>query len=454
MIRRFFARLIPGKASTKPLIYGPDAHPIRRSQISRGASDVIRKLQQGGFKAFIVGGAVRDLLLGITPKDFDLATDATPEQVKPLFRRAFIIGRRFRLVHVLAGPETIEVATFRSLQTGDDAADEHGRLLSDNVFGSQAQDALRRDFTINALYFDPSKEEVWDYVGGVADIKARRVRLIGDPVTRFREDPVRMLRAARVAAKLGLTIEKKTAAPIPELAPLIHNVPPARLFDEMEKLLLSGHAVESLKSLRKHGLHHGVLPLLDVILEQPLGQRFIDLALANTDERVRTGKSVTSAFLFATLLWHEVLATWNAAKAKGARPMPALFDAMDRVLAQQAERLAIPRRLEATIKETWALQPRFEQRSGQRPFRLLENPRFRAGYDFLWLRCASGEMEGELADLADWWERFQHADHATRESMLRPDEAPKKKKRRTRKRKPREADAGTEPAVEPAPDDQ
>jgi poly(A) polymerase len=262
-----------------------------------------------------------------------------------------------------------------------------------------------------------------------------------------------MLRAARVAAKLGLTIEKKTAAPIPELAPLIHNVPPARLFDEMEKLLLSGHAVESLKSLRKHGLHHGVLPLLDVILEQPLGQRFIDLALANTDERVRTGKSVTSAFLFATLLWHEVLATWNAAKAKGARPMPALFDAMDRVLAQQAERLAIPRRLEATIKETWALQPRFEQRSGQRPFRLLENPRFRAGYDFLWLRCASGEMEGELADLADWWDRFQHADQGTRESMLRPDEAPKKK-RRPRKRKRREADAGTEPAVEPAPDEQ
>src|ERR1700682_2509842 len=287
MIRRFFARLIPGKASSKPLIYGPDAHPIRRSHISRGANDVIRKLQQAGFRPSTVGGAVRDLLLGITPKDFDLAPDATPEQVKPLFRRAFIIGRRFRLVHVLAGPETIEVATFRSLQTGDDAADEHGRLLSDNVFGSQAQDALRRDFTINALYFDPSTEQVWDYVGGVADVKARRLRLIGDPVTRYREDPVRMLRGARLAAKLGITIEKKTAAPIPELAPLLENVPPARLFDEMEKLLLSGHAVESLKSLRLHGLHHGVLPLLDVILEQPLGQRFIELVLANTDASIR-----------------------------------------------------------------------------------------------------------------------------------------------------------------------
>ncbi len=432
---------MPGKVAAEPRIYGPDAHPIRRSQISRGAQDVIRKLQQAGFKAFIVGGAVRDLLLGLAPKDFDLATDATPEQVKPLFRRAFIIGRRFRLVHVLAGPETIEVSTFRAQQTGDDAADEHGRLLSDNVFGSQAQDALRRDFTINALYFDPTTEEVWDYVGGVADVRARRIRLIGDPVIRLREDPVRMLRAARLAAKLGIGIERKTAAPIPELAPLLENVPPARVFDEMEKLLLSGHAVESIKSLRRHGLHHGVLPLLDVILEQPLGQRFIDLALANTDERVRTGKPVTSAFMFATLLWHEVLASWNAAKAKGARPMPALFEAMDRVLEKQAVRLAIPRRLEATIKETWALQPRFEQRSGQRPFRLLENPRFHAGYDFLWLRCASGEMEGDLAGLAEWWERFQHADTAEREQMLRPDEIPKKKRRpRRRKRK----DAGTE----------
>ena len=215
---------------------------MRRSQISRGAQDVTRKLQQAGFKAFVVGGAVRDLLLGIAPKDFDIATDATPEQVKPLFRRAFIIGRRFRLVNVLAGPETIEVSTFRARQTGDDASDEHGRLLSDNVFGSQAEDALRRDFTCNALYFDPVSEEVWDYVGGVPDVRARRMRLIGDPVTRYREDPVRMLRAARLAAKLGLTIEKKTAAPIPELAPLLQNVPPARLFDEMEKLLLSGHA--------------------------------------------------------------------------------------------------------------------------------------------------------------------------------------------------------------------
>ena len=456
MIRRLLARLMPAKGAAKPRVYGPDDHPVRRSQISRGAQDVTRKLQQAGFKSFVVGGAVRDLLLGIEPKDFDIATDATPEQVKPLFRRAFIIGKRFRLVNVLAGPETIEVSTFRARQTGDDAADEHGRLLSDNVFGSQAEDAVRRDFTCNALYFDPVSEEVWDYVGGVADVRAKRMRLIGDPVTRYREDPVRMLRAARLAAKLGLTLEKKTAAPIPELAPLIQNVPPARLFDEMEKLLLSGHASESVKSLRQHGLHHGVLPLLDVIVEQPLGQRFIELALANTDDRVRQGKSVTPAFLFATLLWHEVLASWNAAKARGERPMPALFDAMDKVLEQQAQRLAIPRRFEAAIKEIWTLQPRFEQRSGQRPFRLLEHPRFRAGYDFVELRCDSGEMEGELAGLGDWWDRFQHADHATREEMLRPDDGPRKKRRpRSRGRGKgagaAEGDGNNDPA--PTPDD-
>jgi poly(A) polymerase len=399
---------------------------------------VTRKLQEAGFKAFVVGGAVRDLMLGIEPKDFDIATDAHPEQVKPLFRRAYVIGRRFRLVHVHAGAEVIEVSTFRAAQ-GDDAADEHGRLISDNVYGSQAEDAARRDFTINALYFDPSTEEIWDYVGGVNDVRARRMKLIGPPVTRYREDPVRMLRAIRLAAKLGLAIDRKTAEPIPRLASLIHNVPAARLFDEVQKLLLSGHAVETLKSLRAHGLHHGVLPLIDVVLEQPGGQRFIEAALASTDSRVREDKGVSPAFLFATLLWHEVLAQWAAGKARGEKPVPALFDAMDRVLTQQAERLAIPRRFEATIKEIWALQPRFEQRAGTRPFRLLEHPRFRAAYDFLVLRAQAGEASD---DLAQWWTRFEAAGGEERESMLKPDEAPKKRRRsRGRGRKRREADA-------------
>ena len=433
MIRGLFARLIPGKPGTEARIYGPEKHPVRRNQISRGALEVARKLQQAGFKAFIVGGAVRDLMLGIAPKDFDLATDATPEQVKPLFRRAFIIGRRFRLVHVLSGPETVEVSTFRARQTGDDAADEHGRLLSDNVFGTQAEDAVRRDFTVNALYFDPATESVWDYCGGVADVKTRRLRLIGDPVTRYREDPVRMLRAARLAAKLGLTIEAKSAAPLVKLAPLIQNVPPARLFDEMEKLLLSGHAVQSLKSLRRHGLHHGMLPLLDVILEQPLGERFVMLALANTDQRINEDKPVSPGFLFAALLWHEVLAAWKQNEAHGMHAMPAIFQAMDQVLRVQAERIAIPRRFGGDMKEIWALQPRLLNRSGQRPFHTLTHPRFRAAYDFLLLRCESGELD---AALGEWWTRFQHADAATRAGMLIKDGGGGGRRRRRRKRKP------------------
>jgi poly(A) polymerase len=266
------------------------------------------------------------------------------------------------------------------------------------------------------------------------------LKLIGPPVTRYREDPVRMLRAVRLAAKLGVTIEKKTAAPIPKLAPLISNVPPARLFDEMQKLLLSGHAAETLKALRQHGLHHGLLPLLDVILEQPMGTKFIEAALANTDERVRADKSVSPAFLFATLLWHEVLVNWNVAKKRGDKPLPALFDAMDGVLQAQAARIAIPRRFEATIKEIWSLQPRFEQRAGSRPVRLLEHPRFRAAYDFLALRGESGEVPQELVD---WWTRFQDADMPARDAMLRPDEAPgggKRRRSRSRGRKRQDAD--------------
>ena len=447
MIRRLLARLLAGKRA--PRIYTPNQHPVRKEQLSHAARTVVRRLQEEGFSAFIVGGAVRDLLLGIIPKDFDIATNATPEQVKPLFRRAFMIGRRFRLVHVHVGNDVIEVSTFRAAQTGDDATDQHGRLLSDNVYGSQAEDAVRRDFTINALYFDSETETIWDYVGGVNDIRARRLRLIGPPVTRYREDPVRMLRAVRLAAKLGLAIDRKSDEPITRLAPLMQHVPPARLLDEMQKLLLSGHAADTLRSLRAHGLSHGLLPLLDVILEQPMGHKFIDLALAGTDQRVRADKGVSPAFLFATLLWHEVLVTWNAAKERGESPLPALFDAMDRVLGAQAERIAIPRRFEATIKEIWSLQPRFEQRAGSRPVRLLEHPRFRAAYDFLVLRAGAGEVPQALAD---WWTQFQTASDDERKSMLKPDEGPRKRRRpRSRGRKPRPADADDPPA--PATDE-
>ena len=300
MIKRFIRRVL-GLAS-ETLRVGRDQHGVARERISPAAAKVCAVLREGGFAAYVVGGAVRDLLLGITPKDYDIATDARPEQVKPLFRRAIIIGRRFRLVHVMLGPETVEVSTFRSADADTSEKDEHGRVLRDNVFGTQEEDARRRDFTVNALYYDPESEEMVDFHGGLADLKKRVLRVIGDPETRYREDPIRMLRAVRLAAKLGLTLDPATREPIREMAPLMERVPPARLFDEMLKLLLSGHASACLRQLREVGLHKGVLPLLDVILEQPLGERFVTLALAQTDERVLTGRPVSPAFLFAALL--------------------------------------------------------------------------------------------------------------------------------------------------------
>jgi poly(A) polymerase len=389
-------------------------------------------LAENGHAAYVVGGAVRDLLLGIKPKDFDLATDARPEQVKPLFRRAHVIGRRFRLVHVMMGPETVEVSTFRAADTQPAEKDEHGRVLRDNVFGSQEEDARRRDFTINALYYDPVTEEVIDFHGGLADLKRRRLRMIGDPETRYREDPVRLLRAVRSAAKLGLTIDTATRAPIRRLAPLLEHVPAPRLFEEMLKLLLSGHASACLRQLRDEGLHKGLLPLLDVILEQPLGERFVTLALAQTDERVLAGRPVSPAFLFAALLWHEVLAAWRSREKRGERPIPALEAAMDEVLAAQSGKLAITRRLTATMREVWAMQPRFEQRSGQRALHLLEAPRFRMGYDFLALRAASGEVAGEVEE---WWRAYQGADAEARRAMLLPETGPRKRRRRRRKKR-------------------
>jgi len=430
MIKRFIRRVL-GLPAHAPQRVPRARHPLRREALSHAALKVCDVLRDAGHSATVVGGAVRDLLLDIVPKDYDVATEARPEQVKPLFRRALIIGRRFRLVHVMLGPETVEVSTFRAADAGTTDKDEHGRVLRDNVFGSQEEDARRRDFTVNALYFDPATEEIIDYHGGLADLRRHVLRMIGDPETRYREDPVRMLRAVRLAAKLGLTIEAGTRAPIRRLAPLIEHVPPARVFDEMLKLLLSGHASACVRQLREEGLSKGVLPLLDVILEQPLGERFVTLALAQTDERVRTDRSVSPAFLFAALLWHEVLAAWKARQAKGERPILALEAAMDRVLDAQCEKLALTRKLTATMREIWAMQPRFEQRGGQRPMRLLEAPRFRMGYDFLVLRAASGEVSAELEA---WWRAFQQADADARRAMLLPDTEPRKKRRRRRRR--------------------
>jgi poly(A) polymerase len=439
MIKRFIRRVLglPSEA----MVRVPRArHGVSREALSPAASKVCSVLREAGFSAYVVGGAVRDLLLAITPKDFDVATDARPEQIKPLFRRALIIGRRFRLVHVVVGGDTVEVSTFRAA-TPDTAIpdekahlqDEHGRVLRDNVFGTQAEDARRRDFTVNALYYDAATEEVVDFHGGLADLKKRTLRVIGDPQTRYREDPVRMLRAVRLAAKLGLTIAPASREPIRGLAPLMERVPPARLFDEMLKLLLSGHASACLRQLRDVGLHKGLLPLLDVILEQPLGERFVTLALAQTDERVLAGRPVSPAFLFAALLWHEVLAASKAHESRGERPIVALEHAMDDVLDTQAEKLAITRKLTATMREVWGMQPRFEARSGPRAYRLLEAPRFRMAYDFLALRAASGEV---AAELEAWWRAFQSADIETRKAMLLPDTGPRTRRRRRRRKPP------------------
>ncbi|HLS86304.1 MAG TPA: polynucleotide adenylyltransferase PcnB [Burkholderiales bacterium] len=432
MIKRFIRRVL-GLSSAEMTRVPRKKHGLSREAISPAAAKVCATLREAGFSAYVVGGAVRDLLLGMTPKDFDVATDARPEQVKPLFRRALIIGRRFRLVHVMIGQETIEVSTFRAADPETVDKDEHGRVLRDNVFGTQEEDARRRDFTVNALYFDPQTEEIVDFHGGLADLKKRVLRMIGDPEVRYREDPVRMLRAVRLAAKLGLTLDPATREPIAKLAPLMERVPPARLFDEMLKLLLSGHASACLRQLREVGLHKGLLPLLDVILEQPLGERFVTLALAQTDERVLSGRPVSPAFLFAALLWHEVLAASKARQARGERPVAALEAAMDEVLDVQCEKLAITRKLTATMREVWAMQPRFEQRGGQRAYRLLEAPRFRMAYDFLALRAASGEIPAELEA---WWRAFQSADAETRKAMLLPDTAPRKRRRRRRKKRP------------------
>lgn len=456
MIRKFLHHLF-SFGSTAPVAAAPafraiacERHGISRDSISSGSLKVALTLQQAGYSAYIVGGAVRDLLLGLKPKDYDIATDATPEQVRAVFRHSRIIGRRFRLVHVISKGETVEVSTFRGkatddlLQSGKKYAyiDATGRLLHDNFFGSQEEDVRRRDFTINALFYNPATEEIIDYLNGFEDVMAKRLCIIGEPEQRYREDPVRMLRAVRLAAKLNIQIDDRTAAPIGDLAPLLLNVPAARLFDEMLKLLFSGHALAAVMDLRARGLHHGLLPLLDVILEQPLGERFISLALKNTDERVRQGKSVSPGFLFAALLWHEVLAVWNTYLKAGEKNIPALHRAMGDVLAAQRRRLAIPRRHDGVIFDIWSMQPRFLARAGHKPFRLLEHAHFSAAYDFMLLRCESGEIDAELGQ---WWQTFKNADNAVRETMLLKDAPTKRRRKRRRTSKPEST-----PAVSPA----
>ncbi|MFZ5482801.1 MAG: polynucleotide adenylyltransferase PcnB [Pseudomonadota bacterium] len=443
MIRRWLHKVL-GKPDvpTKPRILALEQHGIKRDQIHPCALKVTRTLKEHGYAAFVVGGAVRDLLLGRAPKDFDVATDATPEQVRVLFRRARLIGRRFQIVHVYCGQDTIEVTTFRAHSPAGEVDEDRvtaadGLILRDNVFGAQHEDAIRRDFTINALYYDPEQQTVWDYHGGVADAEKRLLRMIGEPATRFREDPVRMLRAARFAAKLDFRIDPGTRAPIAELAPMLERIPAARLYDEMMKLLLSGHAERGVRQLRAEGLHHGVLPMLDAILDHPERHKFLHAALHDTDERVRHGQSASPAFMLACLLWFDMQAHHEQLCAEGQPEMAALHAAMDLTLERQRAALAFPRRLDGMIKEIWGLQSRFIQRSGGRPFRLLSHPRFRAGYDFLLLRAKGGDA---AADLVEWWGVFQDASEDARHQMLLnvPESAGKRRRRKPR-RKPAQA---------------
>jgi len=451
MIKKFIRKILGVKnksdvasANQKPTVLGPKDHGIDPQLVSANAIRITQTLQENGFKAFVVGGAVRDLLTGVKPKDFDIATNATPEQVKRLFRRAFIIGRRFQIVHVMFGQDLLEVTTFRGAATDGAPKDEHGRVLRDNTFGEQHEDAARRDFTVNAMYYDPSTQTVLDYHGGMKDIKKKTLRIIGVPEARYREDPVRMLRVVRFAAKLGFTIDASTRAPIAIMAPLINNVPAARVFDETLKLLTSGHAMACLQQLRKEGLHHGLMPLLDVVLEQPLGEKFVTLALANTDERVQQGKGVSPGFLFASLLWHQVVEKWEAYKAAGEFPIPALHLAADDVLNSQTDALAIQRKIGSDMRDIWAMQPRFDKRVGKTPYKMLEHPRLRAGYDFLLLRCASGEIDEEIGQ---WWTDFMEGDSVERDRLIntKPKTAEAgPKKRKPRRRAPRKAAAAAE----------
>lgn len=399
------------------------------------------RLRNAGYRACLVGGGVRDLLLGREPKDFDVATDAHPEHVRSLFRNCRLIGRRFRLAHVHFGPDIIEVATFRGLHDPDNddderdaLLDERGRIVRDNVYGSIEEDALRRDFTVNALYYDIENFTVIDYVGGLEDLQAGLIRLIGDPEKRFREDPVRMLRALRFATKLGLRLHPETEAPLHALGQLLRDIPSARLFDEMLKLFLSGHGLQTFEGLRHHRLFEQLFPLTERALsreEQGFPHIFLARALENTDKRVAEGKPVTPAFLIAALLWEPVRERLPQFLEDGESELMAMQLAADEVLRLQAERTALPRRFSTPAREIWAMQLRLPRHSGRRAQKLMEHPRFRAAYDFLLLRGAAGEQVGELCE---WWTQFLEGDDGARDAMLHGTGARTRSTRRRRHR--------------------
>ena len=388
----------------------PD-HPISRVNISPNALKVLYRLKDSGYQAHMVGGGVRDLLLGREPKDFDIATDAHPEDVRRLFRNCRLIGRRFRLAHVVFGREVIEVATFRAVhEAGADSSiqhvDEEGRIVRDNVYGDIEGDAFRRDFTVNALYYNIADFSIIDYTAGMADIDAGLLRIIGDPDTRYREDPVRMLRVVRFASKLGFRIEEKTEEPIQRLAPLLGDIPPARLFDEMLKLFMGGSALDNFEMLRHYHLFGQLFPMTEQSLahEGNYFQALVTRGMENTDVRIAQGKPVTPAFLFAVFLWQPVQERAAQLEAEGEHPAQALQHAGSQIISEQASVMATPRRFSLPMREIWMLQLRLETKGGRRSRRILGHPRFRAAYDFLLLRAEAGEVPTETGE---WWTQFQ-----------------------------------------------
>ena len=444
-------------SKSQPIVIPRPAHNVSRADISPNAVKVLYRLRDAGHRACLVGGGVRDLLLGREPKDFDIATDARPEQVHALFRNCRLIGRRFRLAHVQFGQEIIEVATFRACgeigDEGDGPAVERtkdGRILSDNVYGSIEDDAWRRDFTINALYYDIADFAVLDYVGGMADLEAGLIRLIGDPVERYHEDPVRMLRAVRFAAKLGFRFDPATEAPLQRLGHLLEQIPPARLFDEILKLFMGGSAIQTFELLRHYRLFGWLFPATERCLNRQqhhYPKTLLVRALANTDQRLAEGKPVHPAFLFAALLWEPFRERLQHLEAEGLDVHETQQAAAEAVVQAQIRHASLPRRYSLPMREIWEMQQRLTCITGKRPLRLLTHPRFRAAYDFLLLR---GEADESARELADWWTRLLAQDESGRNRMTQPATSAKKNKPR-RRRKPRSArkDASAAP---PAPE--
>ena len=425
-----------------------EQHAISRKDISENALKVLYRLNKAGYEAYLVGGGVRDLLLGKKPKDFDVTTSATPDQVRKLFRNCRLVGRRFRLAHVMFGPEIIEVATFRGHHE-DGQSDrttsqrgQNGMLLRDNIFGSIEDDAQRRDFTINSLYYSVADFTVRDYVGGMQDLSDGVIRLIGVPETRYREDPVRMLRAVRFAAKLNFGIEKHTAEPIRELAPMLREIPSARLFEEVLKLFLSGHAADTFEMLVDLQLFDPLFPASAEALEYnpTYTHTLISEALINTDLRIKQNKPVTPAFLFAAMFWYPLLETaQKIAQESGLTYHDAFALAMNDVLDEACRSLAIPKRLTTLTRDIWQLQLRMSRRQGKRAWKLLEHPKFRAAYDLLALR-AEVERNAELQRLVKWWGEFQVSAPPDQKGMLNEldeEPSPRRRTRRPRKRAPR-----------------